>query len=243
MQILGDMLRFIADPRQAYARRTIETLQLGVTPILLALLIALPLGVLVAQRPIAAFIAVNTSGLMRALPTLAVLVLIVTYVKVFGIGFGPTVIALTVLGIPPILLNTIAGLRGVDPAAVDAARGMGMTPLQVLTRIQVPLVLPVVAAGVRTSAVQIVATVPLATLIGGGGYGQYVLLGLADEVHTVDLLVGAVSIALLALLFEALFAAVQRYVTPAGLRTETPGRVHLPQLRTDPEAESPRLAA
>jgi osmoprotectant transport system permease protein len=127
------------------------------------------------------------------------------------------VAALTLLGIPPILLNTIAGLQGIDPAALEAGRGMGMTPWQVLVRIQIPLVLPVVAAGVRTSAVQIVATAPLAAYIGGGGYGEYIFEGL-DLFQTVPLLVGAGCVALLALLVEGGLAVLQRAVTPAGLR-------------------------
>jgi osmoprotectant transport system permease protein len=126
-------------------------------------------------------------------------------------------VALTALGVPPILLNTIAGLRGVDPAVVDAARGMGMTPSQVLIRVQTPLVLPVVAAGVRTSAVQIVATAPLAALIGGGGYGDYILEGV-NLLRTAPLVVGGVSVAVLALIIELSLAGVQRAVTAEGLR-------------------------
>ncbi len=216
MNILPQIAAFIADPQHAFWQRTGETLVLCIVPILLSIAIALPLGILVASRPVAAFLAANLSGLMRAIPTLAALVIMVLVLQ--RIGFIPSVIALTALGVPPILLNTIAGLNGVDPAAIDAARGMGMTPLQVLTRIQIPLVLPVVAAGVRTSAVQIVATVPLASLIGGGGYGDYITAGLGQEVHLIDLIVGAVFVALLALLTEAFFAGVQRLVTPAGLR-------------------------
>lgn len=216
MNIFTEIASFIADPQQEFWRHTVETLLLCIVPILLSIVIAIPLGILVAPRPFAAFLASNLSGLMRAIPTVAALVIMVLLLK--RIGFVPSVIALTALGVPPILLNTIAGLRGVDPASVDAARGMGMTSFQVLARIQIPLMLPVVAAGVRSAAVQIVATVPLASLIGGGGYGDYILIGLAQEVHQIDLLVGALAVALLALLTEGFFAIVQRLVTPAGLR-------------------------
>ncbi len=182
----------------------------------LSLLIGFPLGILVAQRPFLAFLATNLSGLVRAIPTFAVLLVMLLVLN--QIGFTPSVIALTALGIPPILLNTVAGMQGVDPAAVDAGRGMGMTRLQLLWRVEIPLILPVVAAGVRNAAVQIVATVPLATIIGAGGYGIYVFLGLADEVHNTALLVGGFCIAALALLAEGGFALVQRSVTPRGLR-------------------------
>lgn len=213
--MLQQVVQFVTSPRYQFAQQTLTTLKLCIVPILLAIIIGIVVGILVAQRPVAAFLAANLSGLARAIPTLAFLAIALPYL---GTGFKPSVVALTALGIPPILLNTIAGLRSIDPATIDAGRGMGMTSMQVLTRIQIPLVLPVVAAGVRTSAVQIVATVPLAALIGGDGYGDYITLGLSGEAHQTELILGAIAIALLALLVELLMAAAQRAVTPAGLR-------------------------
>ena len=230
------VIQFISDPRYQFAQETVTTLQLSIVPILLAIVISIPVGILVAQRPIAAFLAANLSGLARAIPTLAFLAIVLPYL---GTGFKPSVVALTALGIPPILLNTIAGLRGIDPAIVDAGRGMGMTSLQVLQRIQVPLVLPVVAAGVRTSAVQIVATVPLAALIGGQGYGDYITLGLSDEAHNTELILGAIAIALLALLVELLMAAVQRAATPAGLRVAIPSDTGMEEQGAAPPSQAP----
>jgi osmoprotectant transport system permease protein len=218
--MLGQLWQFIRDPQNDFAGETARTLYLSFVPIALAIAIGIPLGVLVAPRRTAAFLATNTSGLARAIPTLAFLAIVQPFL---GIGVLPTVVALTLLGIPPILLNTIAGLRGVDPAAVEAARGMGMTAWQVLARIRIPLVMPVIAAGVRTASVQIVATVPIAFLIGGGGYGDYISQGL-NLLQTMPLLVGAGGIALLALIVEIGLAAVQRAVTPAGLQVrEGPG--------------------
>jgi osmoprotectant transport system permease protein len=217
---LQEMLRFIQDPANQFALRTQQTLLLSITPILLSMLIAIPLGILVARRPVAAFLATLLSGLGRAIPVLVLLVVMV--VVGVGIGFKPAVIALTLLGIPPILLNTIEGIRSIDPAIVDAARGMGMTQRQILGRIQIPLMLPVLAAGVRTAAVQIVATSPLAAIIGAGGYGEYILAGLSNLADHTELLVGATSVALLALATEFGLAALQRAVTPVGVRTEPP---------------------
>ncbi len=205
---------FITDPQNKFGVETAATLLLSIIPILFAIIVGIPLGVALAQRPLAAFVAANTSGLVRAIPTLAVLAAIVPYL---GVGFKPSVFALSLLGIPPILLNTITGLRGIDPATVEAARGMGMTRWQILSRVQLPLMAPVLAAGVRTAAVQIVATVPLAALIGGGGYGDYILLGI-DTFQNTPLFVGGIGIAALALLTEALLAQAQRALTPAGLR-------------------------
>jgi osmoprotectant transport system permease protein len=237
MDTIRHMLQFIADPQNTFGQHTADTLRLSLFAIALAFVIALPLAVLVAPHPIAAFIAANLSGLVRAVPTLAVLALMIIYFK--QIGFTPSLIALTALGIPPILLNTVAGLRGIDPAALDAAKGMGMTPFKVLVRIRVPLVLPVVAAGVRNSAVQIVATVPLAALVGGGGYGDYIVAGI-NVLDIPQLLVGAICIALLALAFELGLALVQRLVTPAGIRVSEQ-RVIGPS--TAPSAGGQALAA
>ena len=212
--MLAQLAAFINDPQNDFWGETMRTLYLSFVPIVLAIVISIPVGVAVAQRALAAFLAANTSGLVRAIPTLAFLIAVVPYL---GIGVRPSVVALTILGIPPILLNTVAGLRGVDPAVVESARGMGMTGWQVLRRIRIPLMLPVLAAGVRTAAVQIVATVPIAAIIGGGGYGDYILKGI-NLLQLLPLYVGAGGIALLALLVEIGLAGVQRAVTPAGLR-------------------------
>jgi len=135
-----------------------------------------------------------------------------------AVGFGAA-IALIVLGIPPILLNTYTGIRGIDPAIIDAAKGMGMTTWQIVTKIQTPLVLPLVAAGVRTTAVQIVATATLATFIGAGGYGDYIVDGI-NVFNTPELIAGALAVAVVAIIIEVFMGWLQRRVTPAGLRLE-----------------------
>jgi osmoprotectant transport system permease protein len=174
------------------------------------------LGVVVSRNPIAAFIAVNVSGLMRAIPVIAFLI---AALPILGTGDPPTIIALVVLGIPPILLNTYTGIRGIDPATIDAAKGMGMTTWQIISRIQTPLVLPILAAGVRTSAVQIVATATLAAFIGAGGYGDYIVDGVATFKNA-EIFAGAIPVAILAILVEMFMAWLQRVLTPAGLRTQ-----------------------
>ena len=211
---LGEVWAFIQNPANAYGAQLWTTILLSVYPIVLSIVIALPLGILTARRPVAAFLSANLSGLARAIPSL---VFLAVMIPIFGIGFTPSVIALTLLGIPPILLNTIAGLRGIDPAAIDAARGMGMTRLQILGRVEMPLVLPIIAAGVRIAALQIVATTPIAALIGSGGLGQYILAGV-NILDYVQAAAGALGIVALALLTEGLFALLQRVLTPAGVR-------------------------
>jgi osmoprotectant transport system permease protein len=211
---LGQVWAFIQNPANAYGEHLWVTILLSVYPIVLAFVIALPLGIATARRPIAAFLSANLSGLARAIPSLVFLAIMVPIV---GIGFTPSVIALTLLGIPPILLNTIAGLQGIDPASIDAARGMGMTRLQILRRVEIPLVLPVIAAGVRIAAIQIVATTPIAALIGAGGLGEYILAGV-NILDYAQAAAGALGIIALALLTEALFALLQRVLTPTGIR-------------------------
>ena len=214
--MLSALITFVRTPANRYLDHTLSYVDLCVASIVLATAIGAALGVAVARRPLLALLAVNVSGLMRAVPVIVFLALALPYL---GIGFAPALVALTVLGIPPILLNTYAGIRGVDPVVVDAARGIGMTSLQIIGRIQAPLVLPVVAAGVRTSAVQIVATATLAAIIGAGGYGEYILAGLY-QVDVVQILAGAIPVAALALLIELGLGRIQRWLTPAGLRVQ-----------------------
>src|SRR5260370_21336812 len=210
-------VNFILDPSNDYLGHTIDYLKICGFSILVAILIGVTLGALVSRNAFLSFLALNASGLLRAIPIIAVLIL---FVAIFGIiGLVPTVIALIVIGIPPILLNTYTGIRGIDPAMIEAAKGMGMTAMQIATRIQAPLVTPLVAAGIRTSAVQIIATATLAAFIGAGGYGDYIVDGFNTFNYT-ELTVGAISVAILAMLVEVFMSWLQRVLTPEGLRVQ-----------------------
>ena len=211
-----DVLKYITDPQHDFIGHTLEYLQICIIAIVLAIIIGVSLGVAVSRSPLAAFIAVNLSGLMRAIPVIAFLIAVI---PILHTGDPPTIVALVVLGIPPILLNTYTGIRGIDPATIDAARGMGMTTWQIITRIQAPLVMAIIAAGVRTSAVQIVATATLASIIGAGGYGLYIVDGLHNFDNT-EILAGAIPVALLAMIIEVFMSWLQRVLTPAGLRVQ-----------------------
>jgi osmoprotectant transport system permease protein len=212
-----DYVNFVLNPENNYLGQTFEYLKLCGISIAIAIVIGVVLGALVSRNAYLSFLAINVSGLMRSIPIIAILFL---FVAAFGqLGFYPALIALIVLGIPPILVNTYTGIRGVDPAAIDAAKGMGMTTWQIGTRIQAPLVTPLVAAGIRTSAVQIVATATLAAFVGAGGYGDYIVDGLTVFNYT-ELIVGAVSVAVLAMLVELSLSWLQRAVTPEGLKVQ-----------------------
>ncbi len=213
-------INYILDPANLYWQQTVEYLKLCGVAIAAAIVIGVALGALVSRSPLLAFVAVNLSGLVRAVPIIAILLLFVELIPPpNNIGFVPAIVALILLGIPPILLNTYTGIRGIDPATIDAAKGMGMTNWQIAMRIQAPLVTPLVAAGVRTSAVQIVATATLAAFIGAAGYGDYIVDGL-NVLNYTELVVGAVSVAILAILVEVFLSWLQRALTPAGLKVQ-----------------------
>ena len=213
-------INFIQDPANDYVGHTIQFFELCGVSILAAIIIGVVVGALVSRNALAAFIAVNFSGLVRAIPIIAVLLLFVAILPAsVSIGFVPSIIALILLGIPPILLNTYTGIRQIDPATIEAGKGMGMTTWQIVTRIQAPLVTPLVAAGIRTSAVQIVATATLAAFIGAGGYGDYIVDAL-NVLNSTELVVGAASVAILAILVEVLMSWLQRALTPEGLKVQ-----------------------
>jgi osmoprotectant transport system permease protein len=133
------------------------------------------------------------------------------------VGFWPAVIGLMALAVPPILVNTFTGIREVDPGAIEASRGMGLTGWQILTRVELPIALPLISAGIRTAAVEVVATATLAGLVGGGGLGKVVISGL-DTGQDDVLLAGAIPVALLALAAQGIFGLTERLITPKGLR-------------------------
>jgi osmoprotectant transport system permease protein len=180
--------------------------RLSVLALVIGAATSIPLGIYVARRrPLAPQLLALFSGL-RVVPSLAILFLAVPYL---GLGFLPAVAALTVLACPPILINTEAAFRGVDPASVEAARGMGMSPRQVLWRIEVPLAMPVVVAGVRTAAVDVFASATLAAFIGGGGLGDFIARGFALFDPAI-MLVGAIPVAILTMGAEVVLAGAQR---------------------------------
>ncbi len=210
------VINFILDPKNDFLGQTFAYLQICGISILGALIIGVALGAAVSGNSVLAFIAVNVSGLLRAIPVIATLIVFVPF---FGLGLKPTLIALIIIGIPPVLLNTYTGIRGVDPAMIDSAKGMGMTTWQIASKIQAPLVIPLVAAGVRTMAVQIVATATLAAFIGAGGYGDYIVDGISVFNYP-ELIAGSLAVAIVAILVEVFMGWLQRRVTPAGLRLQ-----------------------
>ncbi|MBT2400105.1 ABC transporter permease [Streptomyces sp. ISL-100] len=185
-----------------------EHLFLTVVCLLLSCLIALPVALVLGHLGKGGALAVNISNVGRAVPTFAVLVLLLL-TPIGRHGDWPTIIALVLFAVPPLLTNAYVGMRGVDRDIVRAARGMGMTGGQLLWRVELPLALPLILTGVRIAAVQLVATATIAALAGGGGLGRIITAGF-NLASTPQVVAGAVLVAGFALLMEGLFEIAQR---------------------------------
>lgn len=225
MELLTDVGAWLTDPanwqgRNGIARRLTEQVLLSGASLIAALALALPVGLLIGHTGRGAPAVIAIANIGRAVPSLGWLGIFFPIVLLLGTGesgYLTALLALTLLAIPPIVTNAYVGLRGVDRDLVEAGRGMGMREVQLLRRIEVPLALPVILAGVRTSAVQVVATSTLAAVVSGGTLGVLIIQGINGGQR--DRLVGAaILVAALAILTEVAFARLQRRVTARGAR-------------------------
>ena len=219
MEFLGDVLGWFTTSANwsgsgGIVHRTVEHIAMSGASLLAALVLALPVGVILGHTGRGGLLAVNLSNVGRAIPSFALLVL---GAQMFGVGAEPAFIALVALAVPPIVTNAYVGVREVDRDVVEAARGMGMGEARILGRVEMPVAVPVVMAGVRTAGVQVVATATLAAVVGWGGLGRLIVDGLAQG-DRVKLFAGAVLVAALSMLTELGLALLQRLLTPAGLR-------------------------
>jgi osmoprotectant transport system permease protein len=206
--------------RPDFLNQLLVHVQLSVVALLIGIAIALPVALAVYHSPFASAVAVNTGNIGRAVPSLAILALVF---PLLGFGFDTALVALVLLAIPPILINASTGLRQVNRQVIDAARGMGLSGGQILSRIQLPIALPVIFAGIRTSAVQVVASATLATFIGGGGLGDLIVLGFQSNDLAIQI-GGSLAVAMLAIITEITFGILERTFTPRGLRIAREGR-------------------
>lgn len=197
---------WIYNNQTAFLRALGQHLTMSGISLAIALAIALPLAVLIVNRKSLAFAVINTINGLRTLPSLVILALML---PLMGIGLWPSIVALIVLALPPILLNAYVGLRDVDPDSIEAAIGMGMTTGEVLRKVRIPLAAPAMFAGARTAAVQVLAGATLAPFIGGGGLGDFITTGI-NVMNMSLLLVGAVPIALLALSAEFILGRIEK---------------------------------
>jgi len=231
MEFLGNMWDWFANGDHWRGDEGIPNLlwqhiQISFIAVVVAVAVALPIGLVFGHYRRGGFVAINLANIGRALPALALLILAVRefgggdppgWLQAVGVGSLPTFLALVALAIPPVVTNTYVGVTTVDAATREAAEGMGMSGSQVLRRIELPLALPLIMAGIRTTAVAVVATATLAAIVGWGGLGRYIIDGfrVGDDER---LFAGAILVALLAIVVELALAVVERLVVSRGLR-------------------------
>jgi osmoprotectant transport system permease protein len=231
MELFGEALAWLTDPanwtdpRNGILLRLWEHVSLSALSLAAAVAIALPVGLYIGHTGRGAALAVAIANIGRAVPSLGwigiMLPITLALLGRNGLGFAPAFVALVALGIPPIVTNAYAGLRDVDPDLIEAGRGMGMREMEVMTQVEVPVALPVILAGVRSSAVQVVATATLAAVVAGGTLGDFILQGI--RIRDLDRVYGAaILVALLAIATELAFAWLQARAVSPGLRGARP---------------------
>jgi osmoprotectant transport system permease protein len=207
--------------RNGIGRRVLQHLWYSFVATLAAVVIALPIGLAIGHTGKGRFLAANLAGLWRAIPTIGVVMLIFRWKP---LSVWPVIAALVVLAIPPIVLNTVAGLDSVTADVKDAARGMGLTGRQALWQVEIPNGLPLILAGVRSAANQVIATATVAGLVGLGSLGYYIFL--AGRTQNYAVMAGAsIAIIILVLTVEAAFALLQRVLVSPGVRQRSPRRL------------------
>jgi osmoprotectant transport system permease protein len=242
MNFLHDVFVWFNDPlnwrgTNGIAHRLLEHLALSLAALLLACLIAVPAGLLLGRSRRKGSVAVNLANVGRAIPSFAILALGVIWI---GIGYRPALIALVLLALPPIFVFTFTAVREVDPATVEAARGMGMTEASVLRKVQLPMALPLILDGIRLSAAAVIATATLAALVGWGGLGRYIVDGFARR-DFVQVFAGVVLVAGMVLISEAIFTVLLRVAVSPGIRRQkAPSRRRQRQLARRP-TEVPKV--
>lgn len=189
-------------------------IQLVVISMLIAAVIGITLGIIITRVKFLKGVTLGTAGILQTIPSLAMLGFMIPF---FGIGMNTAIVALFLYSLLPIIRNTYTGITDVDPAVIEAARGMGMTDMQILFKVQLPLALSVMMAGIRTATVINVGTATLAAFIGAGGLGEFIFLGIQRNIDALTLL-GAIPAALLALIIDYLLGLVEKGTTPKGLK-------------------------
>jgi osmoprotectant transport system permease protein len=218
VDVVTDVVRWLTDPAQwsgadGIPVRTLQHLYYSLLATAIAAVIALPIGIGIGHTGRGGLVAVNLTNLGRAIPSLGILILVFTLV---GFGVVPVLVALVALAVPPIVTNSYVGIRSVDRDVREAAEGMGMRGRQVLWQVELPVAMPLIMAGVRTSTVQVVATATLAAFVGLGGLGRYLIDGLSQQ-DLSQVVGGAILVAALSLATELVLGRVQTLVVSKGL--------------------------
>ncbi|MBC8163146.1 MAG: ABC transporter permease [Roseiflexaceae bacterium] len=200
---------YLVENSERFWEALLRHLLLSGVALAVAVALCVPLGIFISRRVRLAQGVITAVGSLRLIPSLAILFLALPYL---GLGLRPALFALTLLALPPVLINTYAGIRNLDAAVIEAARGVGMSQRQMLRRVELPLALPAILTGIRIAAVEVIASATLASFINGGGLGEFVQIGFALN-RTSIMLVGALPVALLALAADTLIGQIQRRST------------------------------
>lgn len=218
MNFFADALAWIFDPAHfamvnGIWPRTVDHLFYTGVVMLIAAVIAIPLGLLIGHTGRGRNLVIVTTSAARALPTLGFLLFIILF---SGLGLWPFVFVMVVLAVPPLLAGVYSGLEGVDRATIDAARAVGMSEWQIIAKVEIPLALPLILGGIRSATLQVIATATIAGYVGLTGLGRFLIEGLALRDYTLAI-VGAILVAALALAVDGLLALIQRLVVPRGV--------------------------
>lgn len=208
------MIDFIMENRSELLEKTLEHFYISIFALVIGILIAVPLGILIAKNKRLAGVILTTAGVLQTIPTLALLALMI---PLFGVGKTPAIIALAAYILLPMLNNTIIGVQSISGEVKEAAKSMGMTNLQLMRSVDFPLALPYIMSGVRLSSVYVISWATLASYIGAGGLGDYVFQGL-NLYEPVMILVAAILVTAIALITDVLLSFVERWSVPKGLK-------------------------
>ncbi|MCM3089239.1 ABC transporter permease [Bhargavaea ginsengi] len=213
---MDSILSFFSEYGALLFEKTWEHLLISFAALALGVLVAVPLGILLVRLPKISGLVMGIAGVVQTFPSLAILAF---FIPLLGIGKVPAIVALFLYSMLPILRNTYIGVKNIDGNLIEAARGMGMTTLQRTVRVELPLAVPVIMAGIRMTAVYLIGWATLASFIGGGGLGDFIFDGL--NLFRPDLIIGgAVPVTLLAILLDWLLGKLEKAATPVGVRLE-----------------------
>lgn len=210
MNLLVEAMQYIQANSQEFKEAVVTHLELSGLALLIGFCISIPLGVISAKNDRLSSLIMSAVNAMRVIPSLAILVLVM---PILGTGFVPSLVALTILGCPPMLINTFLGIKSIEKEAIESAVGMGMDTRRILFRIEIPQAVPLIMSGVRTASVEVISSATLAAFIGGGGLGTFIINGLGMYDFAL-LFVGAIPVALLAIFSEMIFGLIEKMLTP-----------------------------
>lgn len=205
---------FLASDGDLLLVKTWEHLYISFAALFLGVIVAVPLGILLARLPKIAGFVMGVAGVIQTFPSLAILAF---FIPLLGIGKVPAIVALFFYSVLPILRNTFTGIQGIDKNLLEAGRGMGMTQIERIVNVEIPLAIPIIMAGVRLAAVYLIGWATLASFIGGGGLGDFIFDGL-NLFRTELVVAGAVPVTLLAILIDYLLGKLEHFATPKGIR-------------------------